>query len=313
MTMVLLPFPDDLPLATAVAARLGARLGRLQWRHFPDGESLVTIDEDIAGVEVVLFASLNDPDRKALPLLYAAKTARQLGARRVGLVAPYLAYMRQDARFRAGEAVSAPIFAGFLEQAIDWLVTVAPHLHRIAALADVFRIPTTCIAAAPTLADWIKREVPDPILIGPDSESAQWVAAIAGELHAPYQVMRKVRRGDQDVAVSLPDAEKFRHCTPVLVDDIVSTGHTLAALRGHLRALQLPAAVCVVIHPLFVGNAWQLLQNAGAGRIVSTDSIAHPSNAIRLAEPIANAVASACAAKLDPAVRDCEQAPPHPT
>lgn len=292
----MLPFPDDMPLATAVAKRLGARLGRLEWRNFPDGESLIAIDEDIAGADVVLFASLDSPDRKALPLWFAAQTARELGARRVGLVAPYLAYMRQDARFHAGESISATAFAKFLDESVDWLVTVDPHLHRISALGNVFRIPSTAVAAAPQLANWIRNEVVRPVLIGPDSESAQWVADVAHEAGVPYEVLRKNRRGDREVEVSLPDIERLRGCTPVLVDDIVSTGRTLIATLEHLHQLRLSPAVCVVIHAIFAGDAWEALQRTGAGRIVSTDSIAHPSNAISLAEPITAAVAAHLAA-----------------
>jgi len=291
MTPVLLSFPDDRSLAAAVADRIGARVGRLEWRHFPDGESLIAVDEGIAGADVVLFASLNDPDRKALPLRFAARTARELGARRVGLVAPYLAYMRQDTRFHTGEAVSANAFAQFLDESVDWLVTVDPHLHRIAALDNVFQIPATAVAAAPQLAEWIRREVARPILIGPDSESAQWVADVAHQAHVPYEVLHKTRRGDREVEVSLPDIERLRGYTPVLVDDIVSSGRTLVAALEHLGRLHLPPAVCVVIHPIFAVDAWECLQRAGAGRIVSTDSIAHSSNAISLAEPIATAVA----------------------
>lgn len=296
MTPVVLSFPDDRPLAKDVADRIGARMGRLGWRHFPDGESLVTVDDGIAGAEVVLFASLNDPDRKALPLRFAAQTARELGARSIGLVAPYLAYMRQDERFRAGEAISAHAFAGFLEESVDWLVAVDPHLHRIPALGNVFRKPSTAVAAAPQLANWIRDEVARPALIGPDSESGQWVAEVAHQAGVPYHVLRKERRGDRQVEVSPPDAERLRGYTPVLVDDIVSTGRTLLAALGQLRRLRLPPAVCVVIHPLFVGDAWDALRRAGAERIVSTDSIAHSSNAISLAEPIATAVAAHLAA-----------------
>jgi ribose-phosphate pyrophosphokinase len=256
---------------------------------------LIAIDEDLVDADVVLFASLNDPDRKALPLRFAARTAREFGARRVGLVAPYLAYMRQDTRFHPGEAISANAFAQFLEESVDWLVTVDPHLHRIPALDKVLRIPAVCVSAAPHLADWIRREMPRPILIGPDSESAQWVADVALDAHAPYEVLHKTRLGDREVAVSLPNIERLRGFTPVLVDDIVSTGRTLVAAIEHLHTLQLPPAVCVVIHPIFSGDAWEALQTAGAGRIVSSDSIAHPSNAISLAEPIAAAVAKCLA------------------
>ncbi len=292
MAPIVLSFPDDRLLAAEVAGSIGARMGTFAWRHFPDGESLVSIDENVAGADVVLFASLDDPDRKALPLRFAARTARELGARRVGLVAPYLGYMRQDMRFHAGEAISAKAFAQFLGESVDWLVTVDPHLHRIARLGDVFAIPSTAVAAAPLLADWIGRNVDRPILLGPDSESMQWVAHVAEEAHAPYEVLRKVRRGDREVDVSLPDAERMRGYAPVLVDDIVSTGRTLMAAIGRLSRLQLPPPVCVVIHPVFASGAWDALLEAGAARIVSTNSIAHRSNAIGLAEPIAAAVAA---------------------
>lgn len=292
MRPVLLPFPDDRTLAAEVASRIGARVGRLEWRHFPDGESLVAVDDDVASADVVLFASLNDPDHKALPLRFAAQTARELGARSVGLVAPYLAYMRQDARFHAGESLSANAFAKFLDESVDWLVTVDPHLHRISALGNVLRIPSTAVAAAPQLASWIRHEVARPVLIGPDSESAQWVAEVARGAGVPYDVLRKTRRGDHEVEVSLPDIERLRGYTPVLVDDIVSTGRTLIAALEHLHRLQLPPAVCVVIHAIFAGDAWEALQQVGVGRIVSTDSINHPSNAISLTKPIAAAVAA---------------------
>lgn len=291
MNRIVLPFPEDRALAAAVAARLDARVGRLAWRHFPDGESLVSIDEDLAGAEVVLFASLRDPDRKALALRFVARTAREFGARRVGLVAPYLAYMRQDTRFHPGEAVSARWFAQFLDESVDWLVTVDPHLHRIRSLEGLFRIPARHVTAAPLLAEWIRREVPRPSLIGPDSESAQWVEAIATAAGAPHQVLEKQRRGDREVEMSLPEPQRLHGRTPVLVDDIAASGRTLVAALDRLRALGLPPAVCVVIHPVFAGDAYPALRAAGAARIASTDSIAHPSNAITLAGAIAAAVA----------------------
>lgn len=292
MTTVVLPFPDDLRLASAVAQRLGAHVGSLQWRHFPDGESLIAIDEHVEGCDVVFFASLANPDSKALPLRFAARTAREFGARSVGLVAPYLAYVRQDTRFHAGEAVSARWFAQYLDETVDWLVTVDPHLHRIPRLDALFQIPATHVAAAPLLADWIRREVSHPLLLGPDQESEQWVAEIAAAASAPYQVLHKVRHGDRNVEISLPDIGAFHGRTPVLVDDIVASGGTLRETLVNLRKCELPAAVCVVIHPVFAGDAYQTLQAAGAARIVSTDSIAHPSNAISLAAPITSAVAA---------------------
>jgi ribose-phosphate pyrophosphokinase len=289
MSRVLMPFPADAALAATIRPRLGARLAPVGWRHFPDGESLVTLEDSLEGTDVAILASLHAPDPLALPLRFAAQTAREFGARSVGLIAPYLAYMRQDTRFHRGEAVSAPLFAGFLEDSFDWLVTVDPHLHRVEHLQSLYRIPAKHVSATPVVADWIAKAVPDAILIGPDSESEQWVARVAATAGLPYQVLSKERHGDYEVRVSLPDATAAAGRTPVLVDDIVSSGHTVLETLAHLRRLALPPPVLVAIHPVFAGDAYARLQSAGLARIVSTDTIAHPSNAIPLGAELAAA------------------------
>jgi ribose-phosphate pyrophosphokinase len=286
MNRVLLPFPAQRPQAESMAARMGARIGRLDWHRFPDGESLVTIDEALQGSDVAILATLHNPDEMALALRFAAATAREFGARRVGLIAPYLAYMRQDKRFHPGEAVSAPLYAGFLEQSFDWLVTADPHLHRNPELSSLFRIPTRRVATAPLLAEWIRTHIADAVLIGPDRESAQWVADIARRAGVPYQVLNKIRRGDRDVEVSLPDCVALRGRTPVVVDDVVSSGSTAIQTARHLARLELPM-VFLVIHAVFAHDAYWELLAAGATRIVSTDSIRHASNAISITELLA--------------------------
>ncbi len=289
MNRVLLPFPAQRPLAVAMAPLMHARVGRLEWRRFPDAESLVAVDEGLAGADVAIVASLRHPDELALAMRFAAATAREFGARRVGLIAPYLAYMRQDKRFHPGESVSAPLFAGFLEESFDWLVTADPHLHRNPELSSLFRIPTRCVATASLVADWIRDNIADAIVIGPDGESDQWVSDIAMRAGMPYQVLDKTRRGDRDVEVSLPDPEAARGRTPVIVDDIVSSGRTAIETVGHLKRLGLPA-VCIAIHAVFAGDAYEQLLAAGATRVVSTDSIPHGSNAI----PIGGLLVQAC-------------------
>ncbi|RUX25263.1 ribose-phosphate diphosphokinase [Mesorhizobium sp. M7A.F.Ca.US.011.01.1.1] len=291
MTRVLLPFPLQRTMADVIGPLLGARTGRLDWRHFPDGESLVTIERDLDGVDVALVASLRNPDELALPLRFAAATAREFGARSIGLIAPYLAYMRQDRRFNPGEAVSAPMFARFLADSFDWLVTADPHLHRIPRLSELFCIPAHAVATAPLIADWIRNNVPSALLIGPDSESSQWVSDIADRAGVAYQILTKIRRSDRDVDVSLPSIDAARSRTPIIVDDIASSGRTMIETLNHLRQLGLPPAVCIVIHPVFAQNAYAQLLAAGAERVVSTDSIPHPSNAISLAGLLAAASA----------------------
>ena len=290
MSLLVCALPGNERYAAGLRARLGARALRLETRAFPDGESYVRLAGDCRGRDVAFVCTLNDPDPKFLGLLFAARAARELGARRIGLVAPYLAYMRQDKRFRRGEAISSAHFAALLSKAFDWLVTVDPHLHRHAALGEIYAIPSRTVAAAPLLSAWIRARVRRPLVIGPDGESAQWAAAVAAGADAPCVVLKKRRRGDRDVRIEFPDLSSWRDRTPVLVDDIISSGVTLAAAAARLRALRFAAPVCAAVHAVFAPGARERLRAAGYRTIATTDTIAHPTSAMRTAPLVAEAI-----------------------
>lgn len=283
--------PGNEAFAARLARSLELEVAPLESRRFPDGESYVRLAGDVAGAEMLVVCTLADPDPQFLRLAYAARTARELGAARLTLIAPYLAYMRQDKRFHPGEAVTSRYFADLLSREFDALVTVDPHLHRHKSMAEIYAIPARVLHAAPALARWIGQHVPHPVIIGPDAESEQWVAEVAAGANAPSVVLRKERFGDRDVRISLPDLTPWRDRTPVLVDDIVSSGRTLLEAARLLRGAGFAAPVCVAVHPLFADDAFALLQ-AAAQRLVSTDAIAHPSNAIGLAPLFAHALAA---------------------
>jgi ribose-phosphate pyrophosphokinase len=282
MMPLVFALPGNERLAKALAGALGADLGAATLRRFPDGETYVRAETPVLDREVILACTLHRPDERLLPLYFLASTARELGARRVGLVAPYLAYMRQDRRFADGEGITSAYFARLLAGAADWLVTVDPHLHRRSSLAEIYRMPTAVVHAASAIAAWVRARVPQPVLVGPDSESAQWVRAVADAAGAPVVVLEKVRRGDRDVSVSIPEVDRWGSYTPVLVDDIISTARTMIETVGHLRRANLPAAVCIGVHAIFADRAYEALLAAGAGRVVTCDTIPHRSNEIEL-------------------------------
>jgi len=283
--------PGNETLAAALAGKLDAVIGELVVRRFPDGETYLRFATPVAGCKVVLACSLHHPDEQAMPLLFAAATARELGAVAVGLVAPYLGYMRQDKRFNTGEAVTSALFAKMLSRHIDWLVTMDPHLHRWTSLDEIYSVPSTVVPAAPLLAEWIRAHVTAPVLIGPDAESEQWVSAVARDADAPHVVLEKTRRGDRDVSVSIPDPAVLRGRTPVLVDDIISTGRTMIAAARHALAQGLPAPVCLGVHAVFSGDAREALLAAGAARVVTTNTIPQDSGLIDVNAALAAAAA----------------------
>lgn len=282
--------PGNEGFAAGLARELGAAQGEARWHRFPDGESLVRIATPPAGEDVCLVCTLADPDPKLLPLLFAAAALREQGAKRVGLVAPYLAYLRQDTRFHPGETVSARHFGAILARHFDWLVAVDPHLHRLASLSEVFPRPACAVQAAPALAAWIRANVADPLLIGPDAESAQWVEAVAALTGAPSTHLHKERLGDREVQVSLPEAGRWRGRQAVLVDDIVSTGRTLVAAAGRLKSLGFDPPACLAVHGLFAGDARAALLAAGIGRIAVTNTVAQPDAVIDVVPLVAEGV-----------------------
>lgn len=290
MRPLLITLRENEPLAKPLAEATGAEIARREVRRFPDGETYLRYDTQPSQRAVVLLCPLDRPDEKFLPLLFAAATARELGAASVGLVSPYLGYMRQDQRFRPGEAVTSTHFAYALGEQVDWLVTVDPHLHRRHSLSEIYPVPAVALHAAPLIAGWIREAVERPLLVGPDAESEQWVAAVARDAGAPHLVLQKTRRGDRDVEVSVPEIERWHGHTPVLVDDIVSTARTMIETVGHLVRAEMRRPVCVAVHGIFAGDAYRELSEAGASRIVTANTVPHETNAIDVTDLLADAV-----------------------
>jgi ribose-phosphate pyrophosphokinase len=281
MTALILGFPGYEPQSRRLAAALGLPCEIARLHRFPDDESLVQLPPRLPE-HVILCRSLDHPNDKLVELLLAARAARELGAARLTLVAPYLCYMRQDAALQPGQAVSQRIVGDLIADLVDGLVTVDPHLHRIARLDQAVPLARTAtLHAAPLMGALIEREVERPLVMGPDSESEQWVRAIALPHRLDYAVASKERRDDTHVSIRLPDID-VRGRNVVLADDVASTGHTLAVIAEQLHARGAARTHAVVTHALFAGDAYARLKHAGIDNIWSTDSIAHRSNAIAL-------------------------------
>jgi ribose-phosphate pyrophosphokinase len=287
---VVIAIPGNEDQATRLASRLAVSQVTAEVRQFPDGEIYVRIADSLQGHDAILVGSLYpSPAERFLTVAFLAATARDAGATKVGLVAPYLAFMRQDHVFKPGEGITSKYFARMVSQCVDWLVTVDPHLHRHASLDGLYTIPTTIAHAAASIATWIATEVSHPYLIGPDAESEQWVSAVAEKCGAPFVILEKTRRGDRDVSISTPPSGGWNGHTPVVIDDIVSTGKTMIEATRQLRAAGSTAPMCVAIHAVFADSVLDELMSAGAAGIVTCNTIVHASNRICVADHIADA------------------------
>ncbi|MDP3877519.1 MAG: ribose-phosphate diphosphokinase [Methylobacter sp.] len=287
--MMILAFPDYLAQAQRLAMRLDVPLSEVVVHHFPDGESLIRLPPSLPE-HLIICRSLNQPNDKLIELLLCATTARELGAKRLTLVAPYLSYMRQDIANQPGEAVSQRIVGKLLAELFDDVLTVDPHLHRISSLTQAIPIKNAIsLTAADEIGLFLQQQFSHALLLGPDSESQQWVGAIADNIGFDYAIADKIRLGDKQVGMVLPD-KNFAGIPVVIIDDMASTGRTLAKAAGLLQAAGCDEFYAVVTHALFCGDAYAHIVNSGIKTIWSTDSIAHPSACIRLDSLLAAAI-----------------------
>jgi ribose-phosphate pyrophosphokinase len=287
--MMILAFPDYLSQAQRLAVRLDVPLIKAVLHHFPDGESLVRLPPSLPE-HLIVCRSLNQPNDKLIELLLCATTARELGVTRLTLVAPYLSYMRQDIANRPGEAVSQRIIGKLLAELFDDVLTVDPHLHRISSLTQAIPIKNAIsLTAADEIGFFLKQQFEQALLLGPDSESEQWVAAIAGNIGFDYAIADKNRLGDKQVEMTLPDKD-YRNKPVIIIDDMASTGRTLAKACGLLQASGCLDIYAVVTHALFCGDAYAYILNAGVKTVWSTDSIDHPISCIKLDVLLADAI-----------------------
>lgn len=287
-------FKDEATPALSLAETSGLAASVIQRHDFPDQELMLTLPSPLHNAlpqTLVVYRSLDRPNDKLVELMLVARHARRLGIKRLVLVAPYLAYMRQDTAFHPGEIVSQPLIGAFLDELFDAVITVDPHLHRISRLDEVMpRVQALTLSGAPRLAALIEEKRRNPFLMGPDAESIQWVEVAAQATGFDHGVCHKVRYGDTRVDIALPEVD-LRGREVVLMDDIASSGHTLARAAEAVFMAGADSVDVAVTHALFAGDALEVIHKVGVNEVWSTDCIAHPSNAVAMAPTLGQALA----------------------
>jgi ribose-phosphate pyrophosphokinase len=286
---LVLAFEDDTARAAALAAEIGVPHATIERHRFPDGESRLRLPPRLPQ-RVVVLRGLEQPNDRLAELLLAAAGTRELGCTHLTLVCPYLGYMRQDMAFTPGEVVSQRHIGRLLAQAFDAVVTIDPHLHRVATMDEV--VPGRrglALSAAPLLGAFVAGQLPRAVLLGPDEEAGQWVRAAAAAHGLDHAVCVKQRHGDHDVQVALPTMD-VRGRAVVLFDDVASTGRTLIAAAQGAWAGGASSVDVAVTHALFVGDALLHVHAAKVRHVWSSDSVPHPSNVVGVAPLLAAAL-----------------------
>lgn len=277
--------------AEALAAALGVPVFGLALHRFPDGEIKLTLGG--AAEVALLHLPLDRPNDKLVALALAAEALRRNGARRIVLVAPYLCYMRQDVAFTPLEAVSQKAIGRLIAGLVDRVVTVDAHLHRTRDIGLVFPgIAAENLAAMPVVAAALAADRLDPatVIVGPDVESEPLVSALADRLGLAHAVGRKTRHGDRAVEIAFADPAALAGRPALVIDDVVASGGTLVTVVEALRAAGATTVEAFVTHALFPPDGTARFAAAGIGRVRSTTSVPHPTNAVSLVPLLAEAL-----------------------
>jgi ribose-phosphate pyrophosphokinase len=241
-------------IARRIAGILDVDLDPTKFFKFPDGELYVQtgpMDD-----ETVIVGSLIDSDAfvQLLLLIDACEKSQ------ITLILPYMGYARQDKRFKEGEPISARAIAQSLGFGIDRIITA--HVHEPGVLGH-FGVPASNVSLIPEIHQYIASiHYDNPLILAPDEGAEGFAAAIARQGAWEYDYLVKTRLNGEHVRVE-PKKLHAQSRTVVIIDDIISTGGTLASAATMLQKQGAIAVHTVCVHGIFTRGAHALLKNSG--------------------------------------------------
>ena len=271
--MIIISCSHGVHLGPSIARKLNCKHSVLKVDKFPDDEFKVRININLKNKDVILVQSFyKNISDCIVEVILASQTARELGAKNISLAAPYFPYLRQDKRFHKGEAISQKIIAGLIDKYLDYVYLLDPHLHRKSKLEQIFKIKSKKLTANSLIADYIKKNISNPAIIGPDEESYKWARSVAEILGVGSRILKKKRYSSYHVEVKLNKKIDLRNKNAVIVDDIISTGHTIMEAAKVLKKLGTKKIYCICVHGVFVNDALNKLKKSKIN-VISTNTI----------------------------------------
>ncbi|MBD3164262.1 ribose-phosphate diphosphokinase [Candidatus Woesearchaeota archaeon] len=277
-------------IAGEIAKKAKRRYAELLVERFPDNELHIKFKAHLVkNKRVVLIQSFyDDIDSCLIEVMFAARTAKELGASSVTLMAPYFPYMRQDKMFDYGEVVSVHVLGEILSKIIDNIYILDPHLHREKTLGHIFSVPAHKLSANPIIAEYI-RTVKKPLIVGPDWESYKWARKTAEIADCESTILLKDRHTARNVDVKFQENVNAKGRNIILIDDMISTGNTLIKTIKKLKKLGAAKITCIAVHGIFVENALDKIKRTGA-KVFTCNSIPNKAAKIDVSELFAEKI-----------------------
>ena len=293
-------------LAASVARELGEKLCYVETRKFPDGERYLRISESVENEEVTVIQSTGYPqDENLMELIFMIANLKDLGAKTVRVVVPYMGYARQEKRFNPGETISAKIVCEMIESAgADEFITF--NIHEKCVL-DFFNIPARNISAMPDIADYLnkkffKKEDAKPLIIAPDKGADGFAQEISEIIGCDCTYLTKVRLGPDKVETKIVDVrcdsesentvnvDSVKGMHAIIVDDIIATGGTIVNAINILKQYGASSVDVCCVHPILTNNGATRIYAAGANKIIGTNSLSSDTSRVSIASSIADAL-----------------------
>ncbi len=257
-------------LAAKVAGEMGESLSPIETRRFPDGERYIRVKGEVPNDVVVIQSTGYPQDENLMELFLLLKNLKSLGVERTRVVIPYFGYGRQERRFKSGEAVSAVIIAELLEAAgASEIYSINLHEKNI---KEFFNIPVHEISAMPLIASYIKEQMDNPMIIGPDKGAMGFAEEISGILNCECDHLEKIRISPEKVETK-PKNLDVAEREVAIIDDIISTGGTIVSAAKILRDLGASKVVVGCVHPVLVEDALLKIFAAGVDDVFATDTL----------------------------------------
>ena len=257
-------------VARALGQALKVEVLPVERKRFPDGEGYVRVLAD-AKDEDVLLVQGTLPDPSLMELLLLQDALHRARAASVTTVIPYYAYARQDRMFQPGESVSAQAVAELIELKTDRVVTVDPHKEHILGFFGVEAHAASCV---PEIAEWLRQEGAD-LVLAPDKGALERAEAVAKALGADVDHLEKTRLTGTEVRMS-PKTLNVQGRSVAIVDDLISTGGTIATAAAELKRQGAARVVAACTHGLFVGGGLDRILQSGCDKVAAADTLDNP-------------------------------------
>ncbi len=266
------------PLADEVAKRLKISVGKALVSRFKNEETRVEIGENVRGADAFIVQSIaRGPDigvnDSLMEMLLMADALKRASASRITAVIPYYGYAKQDKKTKGREPISAKVVANLLKVVgIRRIVTMDLHAAQIQGFFD---LPVDNLMAMPVLCNYLKKEnLCDErvVIVSPDAGGVHRAELFAKRLNTSLAIVFK-RRPRPDVVEVTDIVGHVNGKIAVIVDDMISTGGTLAKAAEAIKASGATQVYTVATHGLFAGEAIDVLNDSCIERVISTNTV----------------------------------------